>query len=80
MDEGLEPWKVRQILVTGVERPNLWIDVAGTFERGLRALRCHASQVDDWPAVERRMHERAAEAGSAVGLPLAQAFLSILLT
>jgi LmbE family N-acetylglucosaminyl deacetylase len=80
LDEGFEPWKVRQVLVTGVERPNLWIDVADTFERGFQALRCHVSQVDDWPEVERRMRERTAEAGEPVGLPMAQAFLSILLT
>ncbi len=75
--EGLEPWKVRQVLVAGVERPNLWMDVAATFEAGLDALRCHASQIGDWDATEARVRERAADAGAAVGLPLAQAFLSI---
>jgi LmbE family N-acetylglucosaminyl deacetylase len=80
LDEGLEPWKVRQALVTGVERPNLWIDVSNTMARGLEALRCHESQVDDWSSVEGRMRERAVEAGATVGLPMAQAFLSILLT
>jgi LmbE family N-acetylglucosaminyl deacetylase len=80
MDEGLEPWKVRQVLVSGVERPNLWVDVSRTFETGLAALRCHASQLPDLEAVERRMRERVAEAGRPVGLPMAQAFLSILLT
>ena len=80
IDEGLEPWKVRQVLVTGVERPNLWIDVSDTYDTGLAALRCHASQVDDWPAVEERLRERVRTAGDAVGMPMAQAFLSILLT
>ena len=28
-DEHLEPWKVRQVLLTGVEEPNLWLDVRG---------------------------------------------------
>jgi LmbE family N-acetylglucosaminyl deacetylase len=80
IDEGLEPWKVRQVLVTGVERPNLWIDVSATFATGLAALRCHASQLPDMPAVEERMRERVVEAGRPVGLAMAQAFLSILLT
>lgn len=80
VDEGLEPWKVRQVLVTGVERPNLWVDVADSLETGLAALRCHASQLPDWPEVEQRMRERVALAGQAVGLPVAQAFLSIQLT
>jgi LmbE family N-acetylglucosaminyl deacetylase len=80
LDEGLEPWKVRQVLVTGVERPNLWVDVSATLERGLRALRCHDSQIDDWEEAEARVRERAAEVGEPVGMPMAQAFLSILLT
>ncbi|HYM51997.1 MAG TPA: PIG-L deacetylase family protein [Candidatus Dormibacteraeota bacterium] len=80
LDEGLEPWKVAQVLVAGVERSNLWVDVTATFDTGLSALRCHASQVADWGAVEKRMAERARTAGEEVGLPMAQAFLSILLT
>jgi LmbE family N-acetylglucosaminyl deacetylase len=80
IDEGLEPWKVRQLLVSGVERPNLWMDVAASLDRGVAALRCHTSQIDDPDEVEEWMRERAAEAGKAVDLPLAQAFLSILLT
>jgi LmbE family N-acetylglucosaminyl deacetylase len=78
--EGLEPWKVRQVLVSGVERPNLWVDVSATLETGLAALRCHVSQLPDWKEVEQRMRERVAEAGKPVGLPMAQAFLSVLLT
>jgi LmbE family N-acetylglucosaminyl deacetylase len=80
LEEGLEPWKVAQVLVSGVERANLWVDVTATYETGLRALRCHESQVSDWAAVEERMAERARSAGAEVGLPMAQAFLSILLT
>ena len=80
IDEGLEPWKVRQLLITGVEHPNLWIDVAASFDRGLEALRRHVSQIDDPEEIGEWMRERATEAGSAAGLPLAQAFLSILLT
>ncbi|HEX2221509.1 MAG TPA: PIG-L deacetylase family protein [Candidatus Limnocylindria bacterium] len=79
LDEGLEPWKVRQVLLTGVEEPNLWIDVAGSFETGLRALRCHVSQVGGRDDVEDRMRERARLVGEPQGIGLAQAFLSILL-
>ncbi len=75
--EGLEPWKVRQVLVSGVERPNLFVDVSGTFEIGLRALFCHVSQIADADATEKRVRERAAELGEPVGLAQANAFLSI---
>jgi LmbE family N-acetylglucosaminyl deacetylase len=80
LDEGLEPWKARQVLVTGVDHPNLWVDVSDQMETALAALRCHISQIGDWETAERRVRERAAEAGSAVGMASAQAFLSILLT
>jgi LmbE family N-acetylglucosaminyl deacetylase len=78
--EGLEPWKVRQVLVSGVERANLHVDVSSQFERGLQALLRHASQIADPAAVRERVRQRAADAGQPVGLSLANAFLSILLT
>jgi LmbE family N-acetylglucosaminyl deacetylase len=77
-DERLEPWKVRQVLLTGVEQPNLWIDVADTFDIGLRAILAHASQVDPDDVTE-RMRERARIVGEPEGIGLAQAFLSIVL-
>jgi len=77
-DERLEPWKVRQVLLTGVEEPNLWVDVGGTFELGLRAILAHASQVSSRD-VEERMRERARLTGEPQGIGLAQAFLSIVL-
>jgi LmbE family N-acetylglucosaminyl deacetylase len=79
LDEGLEPWKVRQVLVTGVEHPNLFLDVSATFELGLQAIFAHVSQIADRVAVEKRMRERTAEIGKPVGLPLANAFLSIVI-
>ena len=60
-DEGLEPWKVRQVLLTGVEEPNLWVDVSDTFETGLRSILAHVSQVD--PDEVERAHARARAAG-----------------
>jgi LmbE family N-acetylglucosaminyl deacetylase len=79
LDEGFEPWKVRQVLIAGVDHPNLWVDVADTFEIGLRALRCHASQVGDRADLEEQLRDRAARAGEAAGIGLAQAFGSIII-
>ena len=75
-DERLEPWKVRQVLLTGVEEPNLWLDVAETFDTGLAAICAHVSQVDP-DEVGERMRERARLVGEPQGIGLAQAFLSI---
>ncbi len=79
IDEGLEPWKVRQVLVSGVENPNLFLDVSSTFEQGLEALFCHASQISDRAEAEEGARERAAERGQMAGLALASAFLSIVI-
>jgi LmbE family N-acetylglucosaminyl deacetylase len=78
-EEGLEPWKVRQVLLFGVEQPNLWVDVADTFDVGLEALRRHVSQVGDRDDVETRVRERAELMGAPQGIGLAQAFLSIII-
>ena len=77
-DEHLEPWKVRQVLLTGVEEPNLWVDVADTFEVGLRSILAHVSQVDP-DDVSERMRERARTLGEPQGIGMAQAFLSIII-
>jgi LmbE family N-acetylglucosaminyl deacetylase len=77
-DEHLEPWKVRQVLLTGVEEPNLWLDVGETFEIGLSAILAHTSQVDP-DDVGERLRERARVMGEPQGIGLAQAFLSIIL-
>ncbi len=76
--ENLEPWKVRQVLLTGVEEPNLWVDVSETFDLGVDSICAHVSQVDPDDVTE-RMRERARLVGEPQGIGLAQAFLSILL-
>ena len=77
-DEKLEPWKVRQVLLTGVEEPNLWLDVTDTFDIGLSAILAHTSQVMPGE-VEERMRERARVEGEPQGIGLAQAFASIII-
>ncbi len=69
---------MRQVLVTGVEEPNLWLDVADTFELGIESILAHTSQVDPEKVTE-QMRERARLIGEPQGIGLAQAFLSILL-
>jgi LmbE family N-acetylglucosaminyl deacetylase len=77
-EEHLEPWKVRQVLLTGVEEANLWIDVGDTFDVGLASILAHESQVTR-DEVEERMRERARLVGEPQGIGMAQAFLSIVL-
>ncbi len=47
IEEGFEPHKVKEILFWASEDVNYRVDVAGTFDLKLAALRCHESQVKE---------------------------------
>jgi len=47
LEEGLEPHKVREVFLWGVEEANWYVDITEYFEDKLRALRCHESQMGD---------------------------------
>ena len=48
-DEGLEDWKVSEIWLAAHPSRTRYVDVTGTFERKLAALRSHVSQMDGVP-------------------------------
>jgi len=75
--EGLEPHRVRQILVASPQEPDTWIDISETLDVKLEALRKHDSQHDgrrDLPTLIRGWAE---QAGAPVGLQHAEAFRRI---
>ena len=44
LDEGLEPWSPRWLLVVGDSRPTHGVDITGEpLERGIASLECHAA-------------------------------------
>jgi LmbE family N-acetylglucosaminyl deacetylase len=69
-----EPHKVREVHVMQWENPQLVVDITDTMELKLKALGCHASQLGDFAAVERRVRERAAELGRSRGYAYAEAY------
>ncbi|MBL7209368.1 MAG: PIG-L family deacetylase, partial [Dehalococcoidia bacterium] len=75
VEEGLQPHKVREVLLWGAEQPNYFSDIADTFEVKMAALRCHHSQVGqfppEWLDFIRKRHETLAE---GQGFALAEAF------
>jgi LmbE family N-acetylglucosaminyl deacetylase len=73
--EGLEPHSVHMLLLAGGDEPNLWVDIADTFERKVAALELHESQHSAFVGGLRfRMEKRAREMGAPAGLPLAESF------
>lgn len=75
--EGLEPWTVHQVWISGGPQPDRFVDITDTFDRKIAALRAHESQtggMDNLADMLRGWLSRSAEMG---GLPegrLAEAF------
>lgn len=77
--EGLEPHRVREVLVASTLEPDTWIDISATIDLKIEALRQHASQFpDDWDP-EERLREWASENGKKAGVPYAEAYRRIIL-
>lgn len=74
LQEGLEPHKVAELWLYGAESPDRYVDISGTFDKKIDALKAHASQVGAGDTLDQRLRERAAEVGKEAGLPLAEAF------
>jgi len=75
--EGWQPHKVREVYLMGHEEPDLFVDITGTMEQKLAALRCHQSQLKDFAGVEARVRERAADVGKPHGYTYAEGFRAI---
>ena len=43
--DGYEPWKVRQVWLSGSDKPNVWVDIAETLALKKAALLEHPSQL-----------------------------------
>jgi LmbE family N-acetylglucosaminyl deacetylase len=72
--EGWQPHKVREVYLMGHEEADLFVDITGTMEQKLAALRCHQSQLKDFAGVEARVRERAADVGKPHGYTYAEGF------
>ena len=52
LEEGLQPHKVKEVLLWGADEPNYRTDITDTFDIKIAALRCHKSQISDNPSTE----------------------------
>jgi len=74
MAQGLEPHKVKEVHLMWWETPEVVVDISDTIDLKLKALACHASQMKDMAAVEKRVRERGAELGKPRGYAYAETF------
>ncbi|MFO7712697.1 MAG: PIG-L deacetylase family protein [Dehalococcoidia bacterium] len=79
VEEGLQPHKVKELLLWGAEEPNHRTDITATFDRKIAALFCHSSQVSSNPSSgwEQRLRERHAMLAEGEDYELAEAFYRI---
>ena len=76
---GLAPHAVRRLYLFWPNAPTAWVDVVGTLDRKIAALRCHASQVADPDDLEARIRAWAAEEGEPIGAAAAESFRVIVI-
>jgi len=74
--EGLDPHKVKEVLLWGTEDVNYRSDITETFDVKLSALRCHKSQVGHIPLqeLEDRLRERHRSLAQGEECELAEGF------
>lgn len=80
LDEGLEPFKVREVWLFRPLEPDVYVDITDTFTTKVDALYRHASQMGT-PREEREawLRERSAETGVHIGGGLAEGFKRIII-
>ena len=76
LEQGLEPHKVKEVLLWGTEDPNYCSDITTSFDIKLAALCCHQSQVGHHPVAEmrERLQDRAKDMAEGESYELAEAF------
>ena len=76
-DEGLQPWRVKEVWVSAFANPDHFVDITETFDLKIKALQAHASQTGHNENLETMVREwgerNAAAAGFAQGR-IAEAF------
>ncbi len=73
LDEGLKPHHVTRVFLHGAQRPDSFVDISGTLDTKLAALREHKSQMGDWDPGE-MLRAWAREQGKPRGLAAAEAY------
>jgi LmbE family N-acetylglucosaminyl deacetylase len=72
--EGLEPFEIRYLWIPTYDGgADTYMDITDTIELKIEALRCHKSQIHDWP-VDEWIRERARKRGEPEGMEFAESY------
>ena len=79
IDSGLQPWKVAEMFLWSRNEANQLVDIGGTLDRKIAALRCHESQFTSFTETERWLRRTAEELGERAGYRAAEGFRRVML-
>lgn len=68
-DAGFEPWRVREVWMTGSPTPNHFVDITDTFDKKMAALHAHVSQTAHNKELENMVRGWGERNAQAQGLP-----------
>lgn len=77
--EGLAAWKVAELFLWSTNEANQLVDIGGTMERKIDALRHHASQFRSFDEIARWVRRRSEELGERAGYRAAEGFRRVTL-
>ncbi len=67
-EAGFEPWRVREVWMTGSPTPNHFVDITDTFSKKMAALHAHVSQTAHNKELEKMVREWGERNAQAQGL------------
>ena len=71
---GLEPYRPKELLLGITEQPNYVIDITATYEKKMKAIRLHRSQLGQLPGWQKRMRDRVKKDGALAGYKFGEGF------
>jgi LmbE family N-acetylglucosaminyl deacetylase len=75
--DGFLPHKTKTVLLVNFETNNYYVDITSTFDKKIKALKTHASQIKDIDSVKGWMQTMSESIGKRAGYKLAEAFIRI---
>ncbi len=74
LEQGLHPYRVKEVLLCGTEHPNYFVDITDTIDTKIAALRCHQSQVGNRLDFDGMIREMAGRLGEEHGYKYSEGF------
>lgn len=79
LEQGLKPHIVRDILLINFAKGNFTVDITETFDKKMKALMEHKSQITDVKQFREMMETRAKTLAEKIGVKYAESFIRITL-